>query len=286
MAHVFISYSRDDKFVAQIVVDKLRSMDHSPWIDFADIGPGKKWEAEIKRAIRESIAVVVVLTPSSVQSQWVKDECMLAEAAGIPIIPILMIPCELPEHLTEYQYIDFHQNDKDKCFDQLCEAISTIASNPKADPERPTNSVTVDERALSKVEDAHVLVVVDNVPNFVLISRLLAHMGVNKCEWKTSGWQVVQSADTLPQIDLIILHIRLPYEDGYQALEKVRNHPRLSNSFVVALATDPSEEEMLKAQSAGFNGLLGVPLDPDRFPEQIRRILNGEEVWEWQGADQ
>ena len=31
---------------------------------------------------------------------------------------------------------------------------------------------------------------------------------------------------------------------------------------------------------AGFDGFLSKPLDPDRFPEQIRRVLSGEAVWE------
>jgi len=39
---------------------------------------------------------------------------------------------------------------------------------------------------------------------------------------------------------------------------------------------------MKRAQQAGFDGFLGKPLDPDRFPNQIRRILSGEQVWEWQ----
>lgn len=75
--------------------------------------------------------------------------------------------------------------------------------------------------------EAHVLVVEDNVPNFVLIARMLAFMGVQRCKWKTSGWQVVQFADTLPGLILILMDIRLPYEDGYQALQKVRAHRRL-----------------------------------------------------------
>ena len=95
------------------------------------------------------------------------------------------------------------------------------------------------------------------------------------------GWQVVQFADTLPQLDLILMDIRLPYEDGYQALRKIRGHPRLTSTRVVAVTAEASEEEMGKAQSAGFDGFLGKPLDPDRFPEQIRRILEGEPVWEW-----
>jgi len=129
--------------------------------------------------------------------------------------------------------------------------------------------------------EAQVLVVEDNVPNFVLIARMLAFMGVQRCEWKTSGWQVVQFADTLPHIDLILMDIRLPYEDGYQALLKVRASNRLKDTLVVAVTAEASEEQMAKARVSGFDGFLGKPLDPDRFPEQIKRILSGESVWEW-----
>ena len=129
--------------------------------------------------------------------------------------------------------------------------------------------------------EAHVLVVEDNVPNFVLVARMLAFMGVQRCEWKTSCWQVVQFADTLPRVDLILMDIRLPYEDGYQALQKIRAHNRLKDTMVVACTAESSEEQLQKARNAGFNGFLGKPLDPDRFPQQIERLLAGEEVWEW-----
>jgi two-component system cell cycle response regulator DivK len=129
--------------------------------------------------------------------------------------------------------------------------------------------------------EAHVLVVEDNVPNFVLIARMLAFMGVQRCEWKTSGWQVVQFADTLPRIDLILMDIRLPYEDGYQALQKVRAHERLKETIVVAVTAEANDEQMKKAKDAGFDGFLGKPLDPDRFPYQVERLLSGEQVWEW-----
>ena len=127
---------------------------------------------------------------------------------------------------------------------------------------------------------AHVLVVEDNVPNFVLVARMLAYMG-SKCEWKTSGWQVVEFADTLPRIDLILLDIRLPYEDGFEAIKKLRASPRLKDTLIVAVTAEASPEQMRRAKESGFDGFLGKPLDPDRFPNQIRRILRGEPVWEW-----
>ena len=127
--------------------------------------------------------------------------------------------------------------------------------------------------------EAYVLVVEDNVPNFLLVARLLAYIGVRH-EWKQSGWQVVEFADTLPRVDLILMDIRLPYENGFEALEKVRSHPRLKDTLVVAVTAEASTEHMKKARAAGFDGFLGKPLDPDRFPEQIRRLLGGQPVWE------
>ena len=127
-------------------------------------------------------------------------------------------------------------------------------------------------------KDAVVLVVEDNVSNFVLIARMLGFLGIH-CEWKTSGYEVVEYADTLPKVDLILMDIRLPYEDGYTALKKIRNS-RLKEVPVIAVTAEASVEQMNKARASGFDGFLGKPLDPDLFPDQIQRILDGEPVWE------
>lgn len=131
----------------------------------------------------------------------------------------------------------------------------------------------------SAPKGATVLVVEDNVANFVLIARLLGYMGIH-CEWKTSGYEVVEFADSLPRLDLILMDIRLPYEDGYGALNKIRSAPNLKTTRVVAVTAEASQDQMRKARESGFDGFIGKPLDPDRFPEQIRRILAGEAVWE------
>ena len=128
--------------------------------------------------------------------------------------------------------------------------------------------------------DAAVLVVEDNVSNFVLIARMLGYLGIH-CEWKTSGYEVLEYADTLPRLDLILMDIRLPYEDGYGAQQKLRAAERFKTVPIVAVTAEASLDQMKRARDAGFDGFLGKPLDPDRFPDQIRRILNGEQVWEY-----
>jgi len=146
-----------------------------------------------------------------------------------------------------------------------------------ANPSPSPDTQPLHQLAIPK--DAAVLVVEDNVANFVLVARMLGYLGVH-CEWKTSGYEVLEYADALPRLDLILMDIRLPYEDGFQAQRKLRASDRFKTVPIVAVTAHASEEQMTKARSAGFDGFLGKPLDPDRFPDQIRRILNGEQVWE------
>jgi len=128
--------------------------------------------------------------------------------------------------------------------------------------------------------DAYVLVVEDNLQNLVLVARLLAFLGVRRYEWKASGWQVLEFADTMPRVDLVLMDIHLPYEDGYDALRKLRSDPRFKDTRVVAVTADANSASMDKARQAGFDGFLGKPIDPDKFPDQIRQILHGEQVWD------
>ena len=125
-----------------------------------------------------------------------------------------------------------------------------------------------------------ILVVEDNAGNFMLIARMLDTLNVH-CEWKTSGYEVVEFASSLPCVDLVLMDIRLPYEDGYGALRKIRQSEKLRHLPVVAVTAVAGLDQMRAARLAGFDGFIGKPLDPDRFPAQIRRILSGNSVWEY-----
>lgn len=150
-------------------------------------------------------------------------------------------------------------------------------SSSKTDTTPKSNNPTNIQGEIPK--GTTILVVEDNVANFVLIARMLGYMGIH-CEWKTSGYEVVEYADTLPRLDLILMDIRLPYEDGYGALQKIRSSATLKETLVIAVTAEASVAQINKAKDSGFDGFIGKPLDPDRFPDQIRKILLGDQVWE------
>ena len=126
-----------------------------------------------------------------------------------------------------------------------------------------------------------VLIIEDNVRNYALLARLLSFMGVKQTEWRRSGWQVLEFAqDAMAQVDLILLDIHLPEEDGYEVLARIRNDEHFRATRVVAVTADVSSANLERAKTAGFDGFLAKPINVDLFPDQVRRILEGEPVWE------
>ena len=132
--------------------------------------------------------------------------------------------------------------------------------------------------------DAQILVIEDNIYNYTLIARLLKFLGVRFIDWSRTGRQIRSLSSTLPKVDLILLDIHLPYEDGYRTLERLRAEDTVEDAYVVAVTAEATEDNMRRAREAGFDGFIAKPIDPDRFPEQVRQILRGEQVWDLGGA--
>lgn len=123
------------------------------------------------------------------------------------------------------------------------------------------------------------LIIEDTPSNYSLMSRMLEHMGA-RCLWKNSGREVTEFMRTSGEIDMIFMDLRLPHENGYTALGRIRATEELRDTLVVAVTAYASEEEMRRSYQAGFDGFLGKPLTPDRFPDQVKRMLAGIPVWE------
>jgi two-component system cell cycle response regulator DivK len=128
-------------------------------------------------------------------------------------------------------------------------------------------------------DQACVLVIEDDINNLLVVTDFLQMMGVKEVHSRLEGWQGLQLAQTLTNLDLILLDIQLPNEDGYALLKQIRSIPSLNHIRVVAVTANVLPQDEARAREAGFDGFIGKPLDFDRFPHQIRAILRGDQVW-------
>lgn len=94
MANVFISYKKEDLQIAERVVTALRDQGFSVWWDDG-ITPKTAWDAEIEREISDATTVVVLWTPRSVNSEWVRTEAHYALDRG-KLIPVMLEDCAIP----------------------------------------------------------------------------------------------------------------------------------------------------------------------------------------------
>lgn len=106
---MFLSYSRKNTEYARELQNKLRNEDLHAWRDETNIPGGSEWATVIEAAIERMDALVVIVTPESVSSEWVEKECVGFLSKGKPVIPYIADPTmksNLPMYLSSIQYID------------------------------------------------------------------------------------------------------------------------------------------------------------------------------------
>lgn len=137
---IFIGYAREDSLFANWLSSELQRKDFSVFLDTSDLIPGTMWQNEIEKAIRACRIMLLVLSPHSMASKWVKWECMLAQHYGKKLVPLQIahLPQE-PEFVRGLQLVDL------TALPMNAVAISHIVSFlPK-----------IDQRTLGIVRDAY-----------------------------------------------------------------------------------------------------------------------------------
>lgn len=122
----------------------------------------------------------------------------------------------------------------------------------------------------------HVLVIDDSKPNIDVLGMLLSNEGATYSEVLHPA-NVEDAVNGEGPFDVVFLDLEFPTNNGFTIVEKLRRMEALKGVPIVAYSVHTSEFEM--ARRAGFDGFLGKPLDADQFPDQLQRILNGEQLW-------
>jgi hypothetical protein len=125
---IFVSYSSDDRPFALGLVKELQRLGANVWIDQLGIGLGENWDNAIEEALEKSETFMLILSPTSVESQNVQDEVSIAINTKKKLVPILIKACELPMRLQRRQYADL-TNNPDKA---ITDILTFLGLNEKA----------------------------------------------------------------------------------------------------------------------------------------------------------
>lgn len=123
---LFVSYARADEARVRVLVEALRDRGLRVWWD-PHITVGGGFRSEIEAAIAASTLVLVCWTPTSVASEFVREEASAARAGG-KYFPILLKQAELPIGFREANALKLASWDPfgadQSALDRLCQHIS------------------------------------------------------------------------------------------------------------------------------------------------------------------
>ena len=121
----------------------------------------------------------------------------------------------------------------------------------------------------------HVLLAEDNDLNREIAVELLQMIGIT-VDWAENGRaaldKFLSDGDTY---DLILMDVQMPVMDGYQATAAIRSsgHERAGTIPIIAMTADAFHEDIVKAETAGMNGHLAKPIDPELLYETVAEYL-------------
>ncbi len=133
MADVFVSYARSDKARVAPLVAAIEANGWTVWWD-PEICPGQEFDREIALELKNATAVLVVWTPKSVESRWVRGEARDGAERGI-LVPVRFECADLPIdvrtlHTTDFD--DWGENPRSPQAQEVMRALSTMIARRRA----------------------------------------------------------------------------------------------------------------------------------------------------------
>lgn len=106
MSKVFISYSHVDSEIVDLISTTLADLQIEYFRDKKDIQWGNSINQKVQKAIEECFAILVVISPASLKSQWVPFELGHASALKKVILPYLTHPSiDVPQYISDLNYV-------------------------------------------------------------------------------------------------------------------------------------------------------------------------------------
>ncbi len=116
-----------------------------------------------------------------------------------------------------------------------------------------------------------ILCVEDSEDNLLSLHKRLGLAGF-EVKVATNGEEGVDWAKTLLP-DLIVMDLRLPGIDGWEATRRLKSQPETKHIPIVVVTADLSDKSREKAFAAGCDGFETKPVDFDKLARKIRSLL-------------
>ncbi len=134
MTDIFVSYARADKARVAPLVTAIEALGWSVWWD-PEITPGQEFDSQISAALDAAKAVIVVWTPASVDSRWVRGEAREAADRGV-LVPVRFETARLPidaraMHTTDMD--DWNGDPASQAFRDLARAVTKLIAPNSGD---------------------------------------------------------------------------------------------------------------------------------------------------------
>ena len=142
MADVFVSYSRRDRARVEPLVAAIEAGGWSVWWD-PQILPGQEFDRQIDAELKIAAAVLVVWTPYSVDSRWVRGEARDAADRGI-LVPVRFEQARLPIDVRAIHTIDMDDSTATAGSPQVQEMLRAVAELIQGRPTQPAEAAKPD----------------------------------------------------------------------------------------------------------------------------------------------
>ena len=129
----------------------------------------------------------------------------------------------------------------------------------------------MEEKIKMEMERKKILIVDDNEKNRYLISFILEKNGIGVVT-ANDGFEGVEAARK-QRVDLVIMDIKMPKMDGYEATREIRKLEDYQSVPIIALTSYAMAEDKKKALEAGCDGYIAKPINPETFMDEIRKYL-------------
>jgi hypothetical protein len=158
MTQVFISYSRKDLAFVERLARDLQAAGLEVWYDLSGLDGGTRWGREIQAAIQKSQIFVVVLSPNSIDSEWVEKEFMYANSLKRKIIPLLYEPCETPMWFINLHFIDVQGANYESHFRVILRAMGVKPEDIKKEAKPAVVDPLIQAASASQIQPAQPVV--------------------------------------------------------------------------------------------------------------------------------